>query len=189
MLRVLGPSPRKLTACRAGLEFTPRAQLCSQSFVTSPTGLQLRNVFVPDEGKRVEDGDLVSVHFTGRLGDGTVFNTSLDESMVGNQPEFGDGVTSEELKGWDRGIPVQFTAGHSGEVIQGLHEGVLGMRVGGKREMLVPPELGYSDASAGELNAQLHVEVELLDVGYRMSTGKDADGDSPPSLWSRIFGS
>ena len=104
-------------------------------------------------------------------------SVSLDESLAGNQLEF-EGVASEDLKGWDRGNPVQFTLG-SGEVLPGWEEGLHGMRVRGKRELIVPPELGYGDAGAGETvppSAVLHFEVELLDI-------RDGDGGS---LWGRV---
>jgi hypothetical protein len=165
----------------------PRARFCSQAagdFIVSPSGLRFRNTFVPESGERVDDGHSVSVHFTGRLEgwNGDVFDTSLDETLAGNQPEF-DGASRTELKGWDRGIPVQFTVG-AGEVIEGWDEGVLGMRIGGKRELIVPAELGYGDKGSGKVppDAELYFEVELLDAS---SENSSAGGGS---LWSSIFG-
>jgi hypothetical protein len=114
-------SVRKLVAMQA----RQLRGFCSShaDFLSSPTGLRVREIFAPSEGRAVEGGDLISVHFTGRLDDGTLFDTSLDESLAGNQDEWKEGTTSAELKGWDRGIPVQFTVG-GGEVIEGWDEGV-----------------------------------------------------------------
>ncbi|MDH5189060.1 MAG: FKBP-type peptidyl-prolyl cis-trans isomerase [Rhodospirillaceae bacterium] len=85
----------------------------------------------------------VSVHYTGWLEDGSKFDSSLD-----------------------RGTPFKFTLGAS-EVIKGWDYGVEGMRVGGKRELVIPPELGYGPKGypgAIPPNATLKFEVELMDV-------------------------
>jgi FKBP-type peptidyl-prolyl cis-trans isomerase len=87
-------------------------------------------------------GDIVVVHYTGRLTDGTQFDSSRD------------------------GEPFSFKLG-AGEVIQGWDEGVAGMKVGGKRKLWVPPALGYGRAgSPPEIppNAELVFEVELLEI-------------------------
>mmetsp|Transcript_22430 Transcript_22430/g.45785 ORF Transcript_22430/g.45785 Transcript_22430/m.45785 type:complete len:209 (-) Transcript_22430:22-648(-) len=148
-----------------------RAALCTRPGAARPgfsmykSGLQFRDVYVPEAGRVAEDGDLLSLHYTGRLEDGTLFDTSLDDSLKGNQPEF-EGIPSEALLGWDRGHPLQFTLSCQ-EVIAGWDEGVHGMRVGGRRELIVPPELGYGEAGGGDKippNAVLHFEIELLDV-------------------------
>ncbi len=97
-------------------------------------------------GAEARNGDTVSVLYTGSLDDGTVFDAS---SKHGNQP-------------------FSFTLG-AGRVIQGWDLGVLGMKVGGKRELVIPPELGYGatppPGSAIPPNATLHFIVELLSVG------------------------
>jgi FKBP-type peptidyl-prolyl cis-trans isomerase len=89
-------------------------------------------------------GRSVSVHYTGWLTDGTKFDSSVD-----------------------RGSPFQFPLG-AGRVIRGWDEGVQGMRVGGKRKLTIPSEMGYGERGAGGIippNATLVFEVELLGVG------------------------
>ena len=95
------------------------------------------NGAVPTAGKPVK------VHYTGWLENGTKFDSSVD-----------------------RGEPFVFTVG-VGQVIPGWDEGVMSMKVGGKRKLIVPPQLGYGAAGAGGVippNAVLIFEVELLDV-------------------------
>lgn len=85
----------------------------------------------------------VAVHYTGWLMDGTKFDSSLD-----------------------RGMPFEFTLG-AGQVIPGWDMGVEGMKVGGKRQLIIPPELGYGKKGAGGAippNATLKFEVALLSM-------------------------
>ncbi len=96
-------------------------------------------------GTEVRNGDTISVFYAGSLDDGTIFDAS---SKHGNQP-------------------FSFTLG-AGQVIRGWDLGVAGMKVGGKRELVIPPELGYGAQGAGTTippNATLHFTVELLSVG------------------------
>jgi FKBP-type peptidyl-prolyl cis-trans isomerase FkpA len=95
-------------------------------------------------GDSAAKGQRVSVHYTGWLTNGSKFDSSKD-----------------------RNEPFTFSLGR-GQVIQGWDQGVEGMKVGGKRKLTIPPELGYGARGAGNVippNATLVFEVELLEVG------------------------
>ncbi|MBI2674243.1 MAG: FKBP-type peptidyl-prolyl cis-trans isomerase [Candidatus Yanofskybacteria bacterium] len=106
-------------------------------------GLTVQDVVV-GTGKTAENGDTLSAHYVGALEDGTVF----DES-------------------YGRGQPIQFVLG-SGQLIQGWELGLVGMKEGGKRRLVIPPELGYGERGAGggaiPPNATLLFEIELVGV-------------------------
>jgi FKBP-type peptidyl-prolyl cis-trans isomerase FkpA len=107
------------------------------------TELQTRDL-VPGNGAEATAGQTVSVHYTGWLTDGTKFDSSVD-----------------------RGEPFEFTLG-AHQVIEGWDKGVAGMRVGGKRELMIPSHMGYGSRGAGGVippDATLRFEVELLRVG------------------------
>jgi FKBP-type peptidyl-prolyl cis-trans isomerase FkpA len=108
-----------------------------------PSGLKYQDLKVGD-GAIAESGKTVQVHYTGWLTDGTKFDSSVD-----------------------RGQPFSFRLG-AGNVIRGWDEGVKGMRIGGKRKLTIPPDLGYGAAGTpgGPIppNATLVFDVELLDV-------------------------
>lgn len=116
------------------------------SFQTTPSGLQYRDDTVGD-GAEATRGKHVSVHYTGWL---------IQDGALG--PKFDSSK--------DRGDPFVFPLG-AGHVIRGWDEGVAGMKVGGRRTLLIPPELGYGARGAGGVippNATLQFEVELLGV-------------------------
>lgn len=105
---------------------------------------------VEGTGDVAQAGDEVSVHYTGWL---------HDQDATGRRgAKFDSSV--------DRGEPFVFMLG-AGRVIHGWDEGVAGMRIGGKRELLIPADLGYGAKGAGGVippGASLVFEVELLDI-------------------------
>jgi peptidylprolyl isomerase len=114
--------------------------------ITTKSGLQYIDHVIGD-GATAEEGRMVRVHYTGWLDDNGKKGKKFDSSL-------------------DRKQPFAFLLGGR-QVIPGWEEGVAGMKVGGKRELIIPPHLGYGDAGAGALippKAKLIFEVELLDV-------------------------
>ncbi|MEK7546734.1 MAG: FKBP-type peptidyl-prolyl cis-trans isomerase [Patescibacteria group bacterium] len=99
---------------------------------------------IKGNGAEAKSGDVVTVNYVGALDNGKKFDSS-----------------------YDRNEPLSFTLG-SGEVIRGWDLGVVGMKVGGKRELSIPPELGYGANGAPPVippNSTLHFTVELLKIG------------------------
>ncbi len=106
------------------------------------SGLEYWDI-TPGTGATAERGKTVTVHYTGWLLDGRKFDSSVD-----------------------RGRPFRFRLGE-GQVIKGWDEGVAGMKIGGKRQLRIPPDLGYGDRGAGGVipgGATLIFDVELLGV-------------------------
>jgi peptidylprolyl isomerase len=104
--------------------------------------LQITDLRLGD-GKTVVKGALITTHYTGKLDDGTVFDSSHE-----------------------RGKPFQCVIG-SGRVIKGWDQGLMGMKVGGVRRLFVPARLAYGERTMGaqiKPNADLHFEIELLEV-------------------------
>jgi FKBP-type peptidyl-prolyl cis-trans isomerase len=110
--------------------------------VTTPSGLKYTDLVV-GTGAQPKAGQTVMVHYTGWLTNGQKFDSSKDRNQ-----------------------PFSFTLGKQ-QVIAGWDEGLSTMKVGGKRRLTIPPDLGYGARGAGNVippNATLIFEVELLDV-------------------------
>lgn len=110
--------------------------------LTTASGLQIFEVFV-GEGEEVRAGDAAAVHYAGWLESGVQFDTSLDD-----------------------GEPFAFGLG-GGQVIAGWDEGIVGMKPGGIRRLIVPPELGYGAQGSDNVppNAVLTYDIELIAFG------------------------
>ena len=107
---------------------------------TTTTGLQFEDLQV-GTGESPKPGQTVIVHYTGWLTDGSKFDSSMDRAQ-----------------------PFEFSIGR-GQVIKGWDEGVMSMKVGGKRKLTIPPDLGYGARGTDRVippNATLIFEVDLL---------------------------
>jgi FKBP-type peptidyl-prolyl cis-trans isomerase FkpA len=116
--------------------------LKAHKIMTTESGLIIEDI-ITGTGATAQAGQMVSVHYTGWLTNGTKFDSSKDRNQAFN-----------------------FSLG-GGQVIRGWDEGVAGMQVGGKRKLTIPPQLGYGTRGAGGVippNATLVFEVELLGV-------------------------
>jgi FKBP-type peptidyl-prolyl cis-trans isomerase len=123
-----------------------RSDAADNQVTEMPDGLIYTDTKTGD-GATARAGTKVSVHYTGWLSDNGAKGAKFDSSL-------------------DRGQPFQFTLG-AHQVIAGWDEGVAGMKVGGKRTLTIPPELGYGARGAGGAippNATLIFDVELLQV-------------------------
>ena len=112
-----------------------------REIIITPSGLIIFDEII-GSGDEAKAGQTVTVNYIGILEDGTQFDTSIGRA------------------------PFSFPLG-SGRVIKGWDEGVAGMRVGGKRKLIIPPELGYGSRGAGNVipaNATLIFEIDLLEV-------------------------
>ncbi len=136
---------KSLFLCVIATLMSPVAFAASKG-VTTPSGLKYTDTKV-GTGSAAVKGKLVSVHYTGWLDNNGAKGQKFDSSI-------------------DRGAPFQFPLG-AGRVIPGWDEGVAGMKVGGKRTLMIPSKLGYGAQGAGTVippNANLIFDVELLDV-------------------------
>ncbi len=113
-----------------------------EAMVKTSSGLQYADLVV-GKGREAHAGETATVHYTGTLVDGTKFDSSKDRNQ-----------------------PFSFRLG-AGRVIKGWDEGVEGMKIGGARKLVIPPQLGYGARGAGARippNATLIFQVELLDL-------------------------
>jgi FKBP-type peptidyl-prolyl cis-trans isomerase len=114
---------------------------CGGDDSTGPTELLVEDIVV-GTGATAAAADMLTVHYVGRLLDGTQFDSS-----------------------YARGQPYSFRLG-AGQVIKGWDQGVPGMKVGGQRRLTIPPSLGYGSQGTGPIppNATLVFEIELLAI-------------------------
>ena len=115
---------------------------CENKEIFMDNGLIIEDLII-GVGTTAEKYGIVTVHYTGKLQDGTVFDSS---QRIGQES-------------------LRFTLG-VGQVIDGWDQGVIGMKVGGQRKLIIPPELGYGSQDKGVIppNSALIFEVELLEV-------------------------
>tara|TARA_B100000927_G_scaffold288847_1_gene284283 strand:+ start:657 stop:1025 length:369 start_codon:yes stop_codon:yes gene_type:complete len=115
---------------------------CSKEKQTMNNGLVIEDIKIGD-GQEVEKFNIVTVNYTGLLENGTKFDSSLNPGRS----------------------PFRFTVG-AGQVIKGWDEGLMGMKVGGKRKLTIPPELGYGSRDNGPIpaNSTLIFEIDLLGI-------------------------
>jgi peptidylprolyl isomerase len=132
-----------INACKKPVRDVAKlVELQKMDTVTTPSGLKYDDIVV-GAGASPERGQRVTVHYTGTLENGTKFDSSVD-----------------------RDEPFAFTIG-VGQVIAGWDEGVMSMKVGGKRRLVIPQQLGYGERGAGRAIppfATLVFDVELLRV-------------------------
>ncbi|MDD5463576.1 MAG: FKBP-type peptidyl-prolyl cis-trans isomerase [Candidatus Moranbacteria bacterium] len=115
----------------------------NQSNEKKPMELEIKTTQEGTGDRVVKSGDNIAVHYTGKLTDGTKFDSSVD-----------------------RGTPFEFQIGQ-GMVIAGWEQGLLGMKVGEKRTLTIPAEMGYGARGAGAVippNATLIFDVELISI-------------------------
>ena len=141
-VRKTGPAGRPRWQAVSWVSMPIKASVLGAKAVTTPSGLRYEDIIAGTD-ESPSPGKTVKVHYTGWLEDGTKFYSSFDR---GDQP---------------LGFPIGV-----GRMIKGLDEGVITMKVGGKRKLVIPPELGYGASGLGPIppNSTLVFEVELLGV-------------------------
>jgi peptidylprolyl isomerase len=135
-----------LVAATGGRADDPGQTEKEKKMTKTESGLQYRDI-KEGTGEKPKKGQTCVMHYTGWLWENGAKGKKFDSSV-------------------DRGEPFDFPIG-TGRVIKGWDEGVLSMKVGGKRELLIPPNLGYGSRGAGRVippNATLLFEVELLKI-------------------------
>jgi peptidylprolyl isomerase len=134
--------PIVVTGDPTTLVYAPALDVRMSAMIPGPGGLYYRDLVVGD-GLQARPGSTVSTQYTGWLANGRKFDSSRD-----------------------RGEPFEFELG-AGRVIPGWDEGITGMRVGGRRQLVIPATLAYGSAGAGDAippNAVLVFDVELVQV-------------------------
>ena len=139
LLAVLGAW---LPSLAAGQQKTVAKANGSKVVIVMPSGLKFEDLKIGG-GEEAATGKIVEVHYIGRLEDGTKFDSSRDRSL-----------------------PFTFRLG-AGDALKGWDEGLVGMKVGGKRRLVIPPDLGFGKQAVGSVvppNSVLFYEFELLAV-------------------------
>lgn len=134
-----GPTTSAVVGQPENLTYAPELKVDLKDMEKRPSGLYVKDLVV-GTGAEATAGQVAQVHYSGWLADGRPFDSSVG------------------------GEPFEFSIG-GGRVIAGWDEGVRGMKVGGKRRLVLPPHLGYGDAGAGGVippGATLVFDVELL---------------------------
>ena len=134
----------KLIKVAPTLTTTPNMQNSNDEggkWIKLDNGLQVQDTTI-GFGQEAKPGDMIAANYIGTLDDGTQFDSS-----------------------YDRGQPFAFVLGQ-GMVIKGWDIGIIGMKVGGKRKLVIPPDLGYGPNGNGSIpaNATLYFDVELMAV-------------------------
>jgi FKBP-type peptidyl-prolyl cis-trans isomerase FkpA len=144
MMKLVGPLMALAMALSSGCSHKASGSGSGDSKKSAAAGGLVVDDVKPGEGAIATKGKTVSVHYTGRLTDGTKFDSS-----------------------YDRGQPIDFPLG-GGVVIKGWDQGIEGMKVGGKRKLTIPPDLAYGarGTPGGPIppNATLVFDVELVGV-------------------------
>lgn len=124
-----------------GPGITPPVNTATNNTATQATELKIEDT-KEGTGSAVKSGDTIVIHYKGTLTDGTTFDSS-----------------------YERGEPFETTIG-VGQVIEGWDKGIIGLKVGGKRTLTIPPTMGYGEQAAGNIppNSILIFEVELLEI-------------------------
>lgn len=136
------PTPTATVPAPTPTEAPTSEPVVHENAQVTASGLQYVEIKAGD-GPAPQVGEIVAVHYTGMLEDGTVFDSS-----------------------YDRGQPIQFALGR-GMVIPGWDEGIGMMKEGGQAKLIIPPELAYGASGAGDVippNATLIFEVELVSI-------------------------
>ena len=129
------------------LEGINNGEINTQATSDTTTNTETANPSQNNMDRTAQNGDTLVMNYTGRLTDGTVFDSNVD-------PKFGHVQ------------PFEFTLG-AGQVIKGWDEGLVGMKVGEKKTLTIPPEKGYGATGAGSAippNATLIFDVELVGI-------------------------